>query len=173
MARRRSGRFQDDEAAEAVSADICAHTGRPVVLQRGDECLGCALAMFAGRNYDDLMSAAQRILPCYLAGAAMPHALMRRIAHDWEMALLSSIYMDWRHPGIVGVLSRTIENCGHALFWDGVRLIDPSGSGLYDRAYVDHCAVEFTQRAGDLSALIELDEEWRPAARQIDLVELF
>jgi hypothetical protein len=124
----------------------------------------CALAMFAGRSYDEVESAACRAGVGYVTGAPMPHALMRRLAHDWGLVLLSSIYMDWRYPGIVGVLSQTIPDCGHALFWDGERLIDPSDSGLYDRAYVDRCGVEFTQRASDLSALIALEQSLQPAA---------
>lgn len=132
----------------------------------------CALAMFAGRSYEAVIEAAQRVHAGYRPGEALPHALMRRVAHDWGLALLSSIYMDWRYPGIVGVLSLTLPDCGHALFWDGVQLIDPSGNPAYDRAYVDANAVEFTQRAGDLKALIALEESLAPAANAATLIEL-
>lgn len=133
----------------------------------------CCLAMFAGRSYDAVTEAAQQIHPAYRAGEALPHTLMRRVAHGWGLVLLSSIYMDWRFPGIVGVLSQTLEDCGHALFWDGAELIDPSGNPTYDRAYVDRNAVEFTQRAGDLRALIELEQAVKPAAGATPLAEFF
>lgn len=90
-----------------------------------------------------------------------------------DLVLLSGIYMDWRHPGIVGVLSLTLQGCGHALFWDGAQLIDPSGNPAYDRDYVEANAVEFTQRAGDLRALIALEQTLTPAARAAPLDELF
>jgi hypothetical protein len=133
----------------------------------------CALAMFAGRSYEAVTEAAQRAHAGYRPGASLPHALMRRVAHDWGLVLLSSIYMDWRYPGIVGVLSLTIEGCGHALFWDGAQLIDPSGNPAYDRSYVDANAMEFTQRAGDLRALIALEQTLSPAANVSTLDELF
>jgi hypothetical protein len=153
---------------------IATPARRAVVRQQSaEDCMACALAMFAGRSYDEVTAAARRAHPTYRAGDMMPHSLLRRVAHGWGLALLSSIYMDWRFPGIVGVLSRTIESCGHALYWDGAELIDPSGSGLYDRAYVDANAVEFTQRASHLQALIALEQAYQPAAPANDLNERF
>jgi hypothetical protein len=133
----------------------------------------CALAMFAARTYEDVTAAAQRHHPDYRAGDVLPHALLRRVAHDWGLVLLSSIYMDWRHPGIVGVLSLTEPGCGHALFWDGARLIDPAGDPRYDMAYAAANAVEFTQRAGDLGALIELERSLAPASGAAPLGAFF
>ena len=135
--------------------------------------MACVLAMFAGRSYEDVVAAAQAISPGYLAGAAMSHSMLRRLAHGWGLALLSSIYMDWRHPGIVAVVSRTLENCGHALFWDGERLIDPAGTENYDLTYVHAQALEFTQRAGDLSAVIQLEREMAPATELASPDEFF
>jgi hypothetical protein len=157
-----------------LALDLCAHSLRPVVRQRSlDDCMTCALAMFAGRDYDEVIAAAQAMAPGYAAGDLMTHSMLRRIAHDWGMALLSSIYMDWRHPGIVGVISQTIENCGHALFWDGTRLIDPGGTDAYDLAYVQANALEFTQRATDLAAVIELERQMQPATTAVSLTEHF
>jgi hypothetical protein len=154
--------------------DLCAHSRKPVVRQRTiDDCMTCALAMFAGRDYDEVIAAAQAIAPTYAAGSFMPHSLMRRISHDWGLALLSGIYMDWRYPGIVGVVSKTIENCGHALFWDGERLIDPGGTHLYDLDYVQAEALEFTQRAGDLAAVIELERQMQASTEGVSLAEYF
>jgi len=157
-----------------LALDVCAHSRKPVVRQRTlDDCMTCALAMFAGRGYDEVIAAAQSMAPDYAAGELMTHAMLRRIAHGWGMALLSSIYMDWRHPGIVGVVSKTIANCGHALFWDGARLIDPGGSGAYDLDYVQAHALEFTQRAGDLTAVIALEQQMQPATRAVSRAEYF
>lgn len=154
--------------------DLCAHSQKPEVRQRTrDDCMTCALAMFTGRDYDEVIAAGQAIFPGYKAGDLMTHSLMRRIAHGWGFTLLSSIYMDWRYPGIVGVVSLTIENCGHALFWDGVRLIDPGVSGLYDLDFVQRNALEFTQRATDLSAVIELERQMQPATKGVSLGEYF
>jgi hypothetical protein len=159
---------------DLTTSDLCSHTGRPVVPQRTlADCLTCCLAMLTGRGYDEVTRAAQAIFPGHEAGGLLTHNLMRRIAHDWGFALLSSIYMDWRHPGIVGVVSRTIENCGHALFWDGARLIDPGGTGAYDLAYVHANAIEFTQRAGDLAAVIALEQSLQPAAHGVCDAEYF
>ncbi len=134
----------------------------------------CVLAMFTGHDYDDIVRVARAIHPEYdNLRMAMTHTIMRRIAHDSGLVLLSSIYMDWRAPGIVGVVSQTHENCGHALFWDGETLHDPSASGKYDRAYVDASALEYTQRAGDLGALITLEQSFQPAARRSSLQEYF
>lgn len=139
-------------------APAIASASFEIVPQRsGDDCMVCALAMMAGRSYDEVVSAAQREYPAYRAGEVLPQAVLRRVAHGWGLVLLSSIYMDWRYPGIVGVASRTLKDFGHALFWTGETLIDPSLSGLYDRAYVEANAIEFTQRAGDLGALIGLE----------------
>lgn len=157
-----------------LALELCAHSGQPVVRQRTlEDCMTCALAMFAGRDYDAVIAAAQAFAPAYAAGEVMTHSMLRRIAHGWGLALLSSIYMDWRHPGIVGVVSKTLENCGHALFWDGVRLIDPGGTDAYDLAYVQAHALEFTQRAGDLAAVIELERQMQPATAGVSLLEYF
>lgn len=154
--------------------DLCAHSLKPMVRQRTlDDCMTCALAMFTGRDYDEVLAAAQGIFPSYKSGDLMTHSLLRRIAHGWGFALLSSIYMDWRYPGIVGVVSRNLENCGHALFWDGERLIDPGGSDLYDLDYVNGNALEFTQRATDLAAVIELERQMQPATQAVSLSEYF
>lgn len=153
---------------------LCAHTGLPVVAQRSaEDCLLCAFAMFTGRSYGQVAAAARARFPDYDPAGPMSHSLMRRIGHDWGFALLSGIYMDWRDPGIVGVLSLTQKDCGHALFWDGERLIDPGGSDLYDRAYVDGQALEFTQRASALTALIELERTYESAAPALTLAEFF
>jgi hypothetical protein len=144
-----------------------------VAQQTRDDCMVCVLAMFAGRSYDEVTAAAQRLHPGYRPGAALPHALLRRVAHDWGLVLLSGIYMDWRHPGIVGVLSLTQPDCGHALFWTGAELVDPGGDPRYDLAYVQANAIEFTQRAGDLGALIELERSLAPAAAATSLTEFF
>lgn len=133
----------------------------------------CAFAMLTGRTHEEVAAAARRIHDGYDPSGVMPHSLMRRIAHAWGFALVSSIYMDWRFPGIVGVLSRTEPDCGHALFWDGGTLIDPGGSGLYDRAYVEANAIEFTQRASALSGIVGLDRACPPAARGLTLAEFF
>lgn len=149
--------------------------GARVVRQRNDhDCMLCVLAMMGGRTYEETLAAALSANGGYDAGQmAMTHALLRRIADSWGMALVSSIYMDWRYPGIVGVLSRTIENCGHALYWDGERLIDPGGGEGYDRAYVDANAMEFTQRASDIAELVTLDRHYRAAAGAVVLEEYF
>jgi hypothetical protein len=157
-----------------VAPEVCAHNGRPLVIQRTDyDCMTCALGMFAGRTYDEVTSAAQAIFPSYEPGTLMTHSLLRRIAHGWGMTLLSSIYMDWRRPGIVGVISKKIENCGHALFWDGERLINPGADAEYDLEYVYANAIEFTQRATDLVAVIELERQMEPATAAVSLEEFF
>ena len=159
---------------DLVTTDVCAHTRQPLVRQRTlDDCMACCLAMFTGHTYDEVALAARAILPTYEPGDLMTHNMMRRIGHEWGYALLSSIYMDWRFPGIVGVISQTIENCGHALFWDGERLIDPGGSDRYDMAYVQANAIEFTQRAADLAAVIELEKALQPATAGVCGAEYF
>ena len=159
---------------DLTDTNLCRHTSQPIVLQRTlSDCMTCCLAMLAGRSYEEVTQAAQSIFPGHEAGGLLTHSLMRRISHAWGLALLSSIYMDWRYPGIVGVVSLTIENCGHALFWDGDRLIDPGGSGRYDLAYVQSNAIEFTQRAGNLAAVIELEHSLQPAADGVSDKEYF
>ena len=152
---------------------ICANSGRPAVFQRSDQdCLLCAFAMLAGVDYDQAASAAKALhAPYDPLTTPMSHALMRRMAHEAGLVLFSSIYMDWRFPGIVGVVSLTQEDCGHALFWDGQMLIDPGRTGLYDRSYVDTHALEFTQRANDLGEVFALDRKF--AATAIRLWEAF
>lgn len=156
-----------------MADDLCAHSGRSIVRQRSTyDCLLCALAMLMGRSYAEVHEAAVGLQPAYTnMTAPMTHSLMRRIAHDKGYVLLSGIYMDWSAPGIVGVLSQTIENCGHAVFWDGRRLIDPGGTDLYDRHYIDAHALEFTQRACDLVSLISLELELAPTRAKICLTE--
>jgi hypothetical protein len=83
----------------------------------------------------------------------MSHSMLRSVAHGWGFMLLSSIYMLWSSPGIVGVLSPNIPSVGHAVFWDGEKIIDPKPDGQVDRAYVDAHGLEFTQRAADLLPL--------------------
>jgi hypothetical protein len=156
-----------------LAVDIPVGPPRLVRQRTPDDCMVCVLAMFAGRTYEEVVRAAQQAHPAYVAGEVMTHALLRRVAHSWGLVLLSSIYMDWRSPGIVGVVSRSDPASGHALYWDGTQLHDPAGEPAYDRAYVDQNAVEFTQRAADLKALIALDEAHAPAARATTLIEYF
>jgi hypothetical protein len=135
--------------------------------------MACCLAMMTGRTYEQVTEAAQALLPVFKPGSLMTHSLMRRIAHQWGFALLSSIYMDWRYPGIVGVLSRTIANCGHALFWDGKQLIDPGNSDRYDLEYVRLNAIEFTQRASHLSTVMSVEQLSHPASSCVSDSEYF
>ncbi|HWA61450.1 MAG TPA: hypothetical protein VG939_08745 [Caulobacteraceae bacterium] len=161
--------------ADVLALPPIATDGFTRVRQRSDnDCLLCAFAMFAGLTYDEAAAHARRIVPAYdpLAAPAS-HALIRRMGEDLGLRLVSSIYMDWRFPGIVGVLSRTLPDCGHALFWTGEALIDPSDSGLYDRAWVDVAAIEFTQRARDLAALFALDAAAPAAPTRVVLTESF
>jgi hypothetical protein len=65
--------------------------------------------------------------------------------------------MLWAKPAIIGVVSPTIPNTGHAVLWDGEKIIDPGFCERVDRSYVDRCGLEFTQRASDLQPLISHD----------------
>ena len=156
-----------------MADELCGHSGQPIVRQRSTyDCLLCALAMLMGKSYAEVHEAAVGLQPAYTnMTAPMTHSLMRRIAHNKGYVLLSGIYMDWSAPGIIGVQSQTIENCGHAVFWDGRQLIDPGGTDSYDRLYIEAHALEFTQRACDLGSLIRLERELAPTRGAICLGE--
>ena len=87
----------------------------------------------------------------------MSHSIMRGVANQCGVVLLSSIYMLWAKPAIIGVVSPTVPNTGHAVIWDGEKIIDPGFCERVDRSYVDRCGLEFTQRASDLEQLIRHD----------------
>ncbi len=134
----------------------CAHTGKSVIYQRtDDDCLICVLAMFAGRTYEEVEEVARGCDASYPSGGPMSHSIMRGVANRWGLVLLSSIYMLWERPAIIGVVSATITNAGHAVLWDGEKIIDPGDCGRIDRAYIDRWGLEFTQRAMDLTPLIQ------------------
>jgi hypothetical protein len=135
---------------------ICAHTGKPAVYQRStDDCMICVLAMMTGRTYEEVIAAALAHDPAFPVQGPMSHSILRSVAHGWGFMLLSGIYMLWSSPGIVGVLSPTVPGTGHAVFWDGEKIIDPKPGGQVDRDYVDGHGLEFTQRARDLLPLSE------------------
>ncbi|MBZ9797678.1 RimK family alpha-L-glutamate ligase [Mesorhizobium sp. ES1-4] len=137
---------------------VCAHTGKPAVYQRThDDCLVCALAMLTGRTYEEIEDIARGCDPAYPLGGPMSHSIMRGVANKCGFVLLSSIYMLWAKPAIIGVVSPTVPNTGHAVFWDGEKIIDPGWCERVDRSYVDRCGLEFTQRASDLEPLISHD----------------
>lgn len=141
--------------ATSTSPVTCANTGRPAVYQRtDDDCLICALAMFTGRTYEEIQQVARSCDPMFPLGGPMSHSIMRGVANQCGLVLLSSIYMLWNKPAIIGVVSPTVPNTGHAVFWDGEKIIDPGLSARVDRAYIDRCGLEFTQRASDLAPLI-------------------
>ena len=149
-------------AARAASTPtvICAHTGKPAVYQKTDgDCLVCTLAMFTGRTYAEIEEIAQSCDPSYPVGGPMSHSIMRNVANKCGFVLLSGIYMLWAKPAIIGVVSPTIPNTGHAVLWDGEKIIDPGFSERVDRSYVDRCSLEFTQRASDLEPLISHDTQ--------------
>ncbi|WP_421917268.1 ATP-grasp domain-containing protein [Mesorhizobium sp.] len=149
---RRAARMLPTPATE------CAHTGKPAVYQRThDDCLVCALAMFTGRTYDEIQDVARGCDPAYPLGGPMSHSIMRGVANKCGFVLLSGIYMLWAKPAIIGVISPTVPDAGHAVFWDGEKIIDPGFCERVDRAYVDRCGLEFTQRATDLEPLISHD----------------
>jgi hypothetical protein len=138
------------DAADEI--EICAHTGQPAVYQRAvEDCMICVLAMMTGRAYEDVVRAAVAGHPDFPVEGPMSHSMLRGVAHGW------GIYMLWSAPAIIGVRSPTIPNAGHAVFWDGEKLIDPRRSGKIDRAYVDLHGLEFTQRARDLQPLVMHD----------------
>jgi hypothetical protein len=144
----------------STSAITCAHTGKPVVYQRTqDDCLVCTLAMFTGRTYEEIEDIARSCDPAYPLGGPMSHSIMRGVANKSGFVLLSSIYMLWGKPAIIGVVSPTIPNTGHAVLWDGEKIIDPGFCERVDRSYVDRCGLEFTQRAGDLQPLISHESQ--------------
>ena len=153
---------------------ICGHTGAPAIEMRTqDDCMVCALAMFAGRSYDEVVAAARLEHPSFPTRGPMSHSMLRVIASRWNIALVSSIYMLWDHPAIIGVVSPTIPDCGHAVIWDGVRIIDPHPTAKIDRAYVQSHGLEFTQRAGDLKLLVQHDRAFQPATSCVSLEEFW
>ncbi|WP_206607237.1 ATP-grasp domain-containing protein [Rhizobium tubonense] len=144
--------------ATATSTIQCGHTGKPPVYQRTEnDCLICALAMYTGRTYEEIQEIARDCDPAFPFGGPMSHSIMRGVANKCGLVLLSGIYMLWSKPAIIGVASPTIPNTGHAVFWDGEKIIDPGFSDRVDRSYVDRCGLEFTQRASDLEPLISHD----------------
>jgi hypothetical protein len=137
------------------SSQRCAHTGKPVVYQRTDnDCLICALAMFLGRSYEEIEAIAYECNSSFPSGGPMSHSIMRTAASRCGHVLLSSIYMLWSRPAIIGIVSPTIADAGHAVFWDGEKIIDPGFCDRVDRGYIDRWGLEFTQRANDLEPLI-------------------
>jgi hypothetical protein len=86
-----------------------------------------------------------------------------RIAHVGS--LLSGIHMLWSKPAIVGIVSLTIPNAGHAVVWDGEKIVDPGRSDKVDRAYIDRCGLKFTPRAADLQPLVAFDPVHPPTRR--------
>ena len=152
---------------------VCAHTSLPVERQRTPyDCMTCALAMLTGRTYDEVTAAAVRQNADYSPTGPMSHSIMRCVAHEFGFMLVSSIYMLWTAPAIIGVLSPTIADGGHAILWDGEKLIDPGRSERVDRAYVDCFAMEFTQRIEDLRPLLA-DAVRRPAAGSVVVDDYF
>lgn len=154
-----------------TSAMTCAHTGKAAVLQRtDDDCLICAIAMFTGRTYEEVQAIARSCDPSFPMGGPMSHSIMRGVANKCGLVLLSSIYMLWDKPAIIGVVSPTVPDTGHAVFWDGQKLIDPGIGNRVDRAYVDRCGLEFTQRATDLAPLIqhEIQISYRASSFVVD-----
>jgi hypothetical protein len=146
--------------ATSTSPVTCAHSGKPAVYQRTeDDCLICALAMFTGRTYEDIQEIARSCDPMFPSGGPMSHSIMRGVANKCGFVLLSGIYMLWTKPAIIGVVSPTVADTGHAVFWDGEKIIDPGSSERVDRAYVDRCGLEFTHRAIDLAPLINHEIE--------------
>lgn len=144
-----------ERGTKSAATPRCAHTGRPVVYQRTDnDCLICSLAMLTGRSYDEIEQLARQCDASFPAGGPMSHSIMRGVADKCGFVLLSSIYMLWTRPAIIGLVSPTIPNTGHAVFWDGEKIIDPGLCERVDRAYVDRCGLEFTQSAGDLEPLL-------------------
>jgi len=140
---------------DAATTVKCAHTGKAAVHQRNDnDCLICALAMYLGRSYEDIQALARDCDPAFPLGGPMSHSIMRGVANKCGFVLLSGIYMLWSKPAIIGVTSPTIPNAGHAVFWDGEKIIDPGFCERVDRSYIDRWGLEFTQRASDLEPLI-------------------
>ncbi|MBN9548835.1 MAG: hypothetical protein J0H31_08125, partial [Alphaproteobacteria bacterium] len=139
----------------ADSSARCAHTGKPAIHQRTqNDCMVCVLAMMTGRSYEEIEETARSCDGSYPSGGPMSHSIMRNVANKCGFVLLSSIYMLWAKPAIIGVVSPTVPDTGHAVFWDGEKIIDPGFCERVDRAYVDRCGLEFTQRASDLEPLI-------------------
>jgi hypothetical protein len=137
------------------SGVICAHTGQPAVYQRTpDDCMICVLAMMTGCTFEEVIAAAIACDAAFSSAGPMSHSIMRNVANGWGVVLLSSIYMLWEKPAIIGVLSPTTLDTGHAVFWDGEKIIDPGRSWRVDRAYVDRHALEFKQRAHHLQPLL-------------------
>lgn len=146
--------------ATSISPVTCAHNGKPAIYQRTeDDCLICALAMFTGRTYEEIQEIARSCDPMFPMGGPMSHSIMRGVANTCGFVLLSGIYMLWDKPAIIGVVSPTVLNTGHAVFWDGEKIIDPGFSARVDRGYIDRCGLEFTHRAGDLAPLINHEIE--------------
>jgi hypothetical protein len=146
----------------------CAHTGKPAIYQRNDnDCLVCVIAMFTGRTYEEVQAIALSCDPTFPLDGPMSHSIMRGVANKCGIMLLSSIYMLWNKPAIIGVISPTIPNAGHAVLWDGEKIIDPGNCERVDRAYVDRCGLEFTQRARDLEPFIAHDNQISYVARAV------
>jgi hypothetical protein len=147
-----------DRAAGRGGA-VCAHTGLAAVYQRTpDDCMICVLAMLIGRSYEEIVEAACRIAPGFPRGGPMSHSIFRHVAKHFGFALLSGIFVAWDKPGIVGVLSPTSLDTGHAVLWDGTKIIDPGSSWRVDRRYVELHGLEFTQEAQALRPLIEMSK---------------
>jgi hypothetical protein len=120
----------------------------------------CCVAMMTGLSYEAVKEAASHLCAEYDADLTpLTHGLMRQIAHAAGQALVTSIFVDWNYAAIVGVPSLLHPGFGHAVFWTGAHMIDPGSSGLYTLTYVQEKAVEFTQRARHLGALVLYDQQ--------------
>jgi hypothetical protein len=158
--------------AGSTSSVTVAHTGMQPLFQRtDDDCLICVLAMFTGKSYEEIEAIARGCDPRFPSGGPMSHSVMRGVANSCGLVLLSSIYMLWNKPAIIGVVSPTTPDTGHAVLWDGEKIIDPGIGDRVDRSYVDRCGLEFTQRATDLAPLIAHEAEISYRAGAVSIVE--
>jgi hypothetical protein len=158
--------------ANSTSGVKVAHTGKAPIFQRtDDDCLICVLAMYTGKSYDEIEEIATSCEPSFPSGGPMSHSIMRAVANTCGIVLLSSIYMLWNKPAIIGVVSPTVPDTGHAVLWDGEKIIDPGIGDRVDRSYVDRCGLEFSQRATDLAPLITHEAQISYKAGAVSIVE--
>lgn len=142
------------------------------VQQRGrNDCGVAAMAMFGGYTYEQMSEVLIRRYPQYTLGEATPLCvLLGALTECCEFPVMTH-YINASRPALLCVTSPIDPMYGHAVYWDGKRVWDPSPAGPHvTKEWLDaHCYGQI-QRVRDLVGIAgsRTRVEVRAALRQYD-----
>lgn len=118
--------------------------------RHSDDCGVAAMAMFMGVTYEETIEMIQPMFPDYRPGEPTSLSTIIGVLGANDDFPVLTLYRDASRPALLACYSYVEPSFGHAVYWDGERVWDPSPGPPTPEVWLERWTYAQIQRVSDL-----------------------